>query len=76
VGPDADSFLREKYYSTLGIGLRIHNERLVFDPLELRFSLALSRPEGSALENFDMGNMSIRQYPRLDPGPPAVLPYR
>ena len=76
VGPQADSFLEEKYYSTLGFGLRLHNERLVFDPIELRFSLALSRPEGSSLENFDFGNMSIRQYPGLDPGAPSVLPYR
>ena len=69
-------FLEEKYYSTMSFGLRLHNERLVFDPLELRFTLALARPEGSSLENFDFGNMSQPRYPTLDPGAPSVLPYR
>jgi hypothetical protein len=76
VGPGADSFLHGAYFSTLGFGLRIHNARLILDPLEIRLSIALREPEGASIESFDFGNLGAPRFPGYDPGPPAVIEYR
>lgn len=76
LGPAPDSFLDGKYYSLVGFGIRLHNERLVFEPTELRFSVAVSPPPGASSKIFDFGGLSTTPLPRLDPGPPAVIPYR
>lgn len=76
VGPDSGSFLENKYYSTIGFGIRFHNDRLILDPLELRISFSIAKPEGATAENFDFGNITTRRFPSLEPGPPSVIPYR
>ena len=76
LGPDPTSFLDSKYYSTVGIGMRFHNERLILDPLELRISFSIARPEGSTIENIDFGNIDTRRFLGLDPSRPAIVPYR
>ncbi len=75
-GPAAESFLHGAYFSTLGIGLRVHNSRLIFAPVELRFSFALRQPEGTSIDAVDFGNMDIPRFQSYEPGPPAVLDYR
>ena len=76
LGPDADSFLDGKYYSMVGLGIRLHNDRLVFEPTEMRFSVAVSPPPGASTKIFGFGSMSTTPLPRLDPGAPALIPYR
>lgn len=76
LGREADSFLDGKYYSMVGFGIRLHNERLVFEPTELRFSVAVSPPPGASSKIFDFGSLSTTPLPRLDPGAPALIPYR
>jgi hypothetical protein len=76
VGEAANSFTSGAYYSTLGFGLRVHNSRLILDPLELRFSFALRAPEGSSIEAIDFGNLGALRFPGFDPGPPQVTDFR
>jgi hypothetical protein len=76
LGPDSGSFFENPYYSTIGFGIRFHNDRLILDPLELRISFSIREPAGANTENFDFGNITTRRFPSLEPGPPAVLPYR
>jgi hypothetical protein len=56
--------------------MRFHNERLILDPLELRISFSIARPEGSTIENIDFGNIDTRRFLGLDPGRPAIVTYR
>ncbi len=76
IGPEADSFLEDKYYSIVGFGIRLHNELLVFEPTELRYSHALASPEGASTKVFDFGPLPTTPFLGLDPGPPSTIPYR
>jgi hypothetical protein len=76
VGPAADSFLRGAYFSTVGVGLRIHNAHLILDPLELHFSFAVHAPAGTSIAAFDIGNLDGARWAGLEPGPPTVTEYK
>jgi hypothetical protein len=76
LGNDFDGLLRGGYTSSVGFGLRIHNERLIFDPFELRFGFLLNGPDDTSVDTFRLGSTSTTPFVGFDPGAPALLPYR
>ena len=75
VGPDFGSFLTGKYYSSIGLGLRIKNERMVFKGLELRIAFFPVEPDGSDLEYFATGGVPRFRLPDFNARLPAEVPY-
>lgn len=65
-----------RYYTSLGFGMRIHNERLVFAPLEIRFMFFPSVPPGAPTEWYHVGTVRRLPFPNFEPGPPSVFPFR
>jgi hypothetical protein len=76
VGPAWDSFAREKYWSSLGGGVRFHNERLIFSAYELRLMHHPSVPEGADSEWFRFGAVQNLEIPFLTPSAPSTVEYR
>jgi hypothetical protein len=75
IGPDFGSFLTGKYYSSIGLGLRIKNERLVFSGLELRLAYFPVEPDGADLEYFDSGGVPRLRLPDYNARLPSEVPY-
>jgi hypothetical protein len=75
VGPDHGSLLERRYTTSAGFGLRFHNERLIFNPLELRFAFLLSAPDGTTINSFRFGTSRSADLPGLEPGAPASVPF-
>ncbi len=76
VAHDLSGFLTARYYESLGLGLRLRNERLVFDTIDLQLAFLPSPPEGS-----DPQWVRFRDPPSVptDPwlvGPPGQVEYR
>ena len=76
IGPDPDSFLRGKYYSSFGVGLRFHNDQAVFI---LRAAVSLLRSQrprrgiGNRIRFFDPArDVSGGDF---TPGPPKTVPF-
>jgi hypothetical protein len=64
-----------QYYPVFGLGLRIHNEHLVFDPFEIRVAYS-SAPLPGASE-FEISFETAPTFGLLDftPPPPSVVVY-
>ncbi len=74
-GPEWNSFLDTKFYYSLGGGLRVHNERLIFDAFEARFMFHPVVPEGADTQLFRFEAVRNINIPFLSPGAPRVLKY-
>ncbi|UCE02788.1 MAG: hypothetical protein JSW67_00860 [Candidatus Latescibacterota bacterium] len=76
LGNNFEDVARGSYTSSVGFGLRFHNERLIFDPFELRFGFLLNGPEGTAIDSFRLGSSPTTSFVGFEPGAPSTLPYR
>jgi hypothetical protein len=77
LGQNWNPFQRdERYYTSFGFGMRIHNERLVFDPLEIRFMFFPSVPPDAPTDWYHIGTVRRLPFPNFEPAPPSVLPFR
>jgi hypothetical protein len=74
-GPNWNSFLHAKYYFSLGGGLRVHNERLIFDAYEVRFMFHPVVPEGADTQFFRFEAVKNLRIPFLSPGAPRIIKY-
>jgi hypothetical protein len=74
-GPDWNSFFFEKYYFSIGAGMRVHNERLIFDAYEVRFMYHPVVPEGAITESFKFEAVKNLNIPFLSPGAPRIIKY-
>jgi hypothetical protein len=75
IGPDPDSFLSSRYYSSLGLGLRFHNDWLVFGAYEVRFSFFPSQPPDASTAEFEFTTVLRYRGGRFTAGPPATVPF-
>ncbi len=70
------SIFKNDYYSTAGLGVRIKNERLIFQTIQLRIGFSLKRPAGTQVDWLDISEEQRMKTPRLIPMKPAVAEYR
>jgi hypothetical protein len=75
VGPDPDSFLHGKYYSSFGAGLRFHNDHLVFGSYELRLFYVPNVPPDASAAVFDFSTVRVVSGGDFTPGPPTTVPF-
>ena len=64
--------------SAAGIGVRIRNDNLLFNTLQIRFAIFPNnpRPEFSRISNVVISGEQLLNPNNFDPGPPSVIPYR
>lgn len=63
------------FYSTVGIGLRLKNDKLVFGAIQFRLGFAVGRSGWSDSELFEFESVSMVDRIRYTPDRPGVLPF-
>ncbi len=62
--------------SRIGLGLRLRNDNLVFNTLQIKFSFYPNLPQYSKVSNFNASGERLLDPYNFEPGPPSLLPYR
>ena len=62
--------------SSIGMGIRIRNDNLVFNTLQIRLSYFPNLPRYSKVSYLNVSGEQLLSPENFDPGPPSVLPYR
>ncbi|MCX6335260.1 MAG: hypothetical protein NT092_13345 [Bacteroidia bacterium] len=62
--------------SSVGIGVRIRNNNLVFNTFQIRFTFFPNLPQYSRTSYFTVSGEQLLKPGNFDPGPPTILPYR
>jgi hypothetical protein len=73
IGSDPDSFLRGKYYSSFGVGLRFHSDQLVFGSYELRLFYVPNVPGDASETVFGFSTVRDVSGGDFNPGPPTTV---
>ncbi len=63
-------------FSSIGVGMRIKNERLIFQTIQIRIGLALSKNTTSSVNWIDLSEESRMKSERLIPDAPGVAAYK
>lgn len=71
IAPGHGSIFKGSYYSGLGVGLRLHNESLVFKTLQLRLSIYPNHPRDVGLLGFLLNEHTRQTFYTFQPEPPA-----
>jgi hypothetical protein len=69
-------FSLNKMISEIGLGLRIRNDNLIFNTIQLRISYFPTFPDWSELQYFNIAGEKLLRPPEFSPGAPAIYPYR
>ena len=62
--------------SSIGLGVRIRNDNLVFNTLQLRFGFFPNPPDYSRISWLTVSGEQLLRPSNFDSGPPSVIPYR
>jgi hypothetical protein len=65
-----------KVLSSIGLGVRIHNQNLVFNTFQIRLGYFPNLPPFSRTSYFLVSGEQLLKPVNFDPGPPSSLPYR
>ncbi|MBQ4280215.1 MAG: hypothetical protein IJC16_09725 [Rikenellaceae bacterium] len=71
-----NDFFKNAFMSTLGVGIRIKNERLIFNTIQIQLGVALGK--GGLLDNryFKLSSESRVHQDRYLPGRPSIIGYQ
>ena len=69
------NLFRNRFYSTLGVGVRIKNENLIFGTINIRLGIALGKTGFMRAEYFDISSENRREPLRYIPQEPSVVAY-
>jgi hypothetical protein len=61
--------------SSIGVGIRIRNDNLVFNTLQIRLGYFPNLPEYSRVNYILVSGEQLLKPENFDPGPPSLLPY-
>lgn len=75
LGRESNIF-RNDFFNTIGLGVRIKNERLVFNTIQIRFGVALGKGGFRKAEYFNISNQRRPEQYRYLPEAPEVVPFR
>jgi len=75
VAEHASAYRHARHYSSLGLGIRLKNEQLVLDAIDLRVVVHPSPPRGARTEAWRAGEVEPSGSDVLAPRPPEVVPY-
>jgi hypothetical protein len=62
--------------SSIGLGVRIRNDNLVFNTFQIRVGFYPNLPKYSNTNNVTVSGEQLLKPGNFDPGPPTILPYR
>jgi hypothetical protein len=62
--------------SGIGLGVRIRNDNLVFNTLQVRLGFFPNPPLYSKISNLTVSGEQLLRPNNFDPGPPAIIPFR
>lgn len=62
--------------SSIGIGLRIRNDNLIFNTLQIRFAFFPNPPLFSNISNITVSGEQLLHPDNFEPGQPAIIPYQ
>ena len=75
IGSNKHFIFNENYYSGLGIGLRLHNENLVFKTLQLRLAFYPFHPSDMNFVGFIIEEQLKKNFYSFEPTAPAPLSF-
>ncbi len=75
LGYDANIF-RNSFYSTVGLGIRLRNERLIFSTIQLRLGMAFTKHGLAECDYFRLGNYTSVEQLRYRPTCPEIVPFK
>jgi hypothetical protein len=61
--------------TAFGLGMRIRNDQLLFNTIQIRFGYYPNVPEYSHGSSFNINGLTRLKPPNFEPGAPAVIPY-
>ncbi len=64
------------FLSSIGLGIRIRNNNLVFNTLQIRFCFYPNLPQYSKVNYFSVSGEQLLEPNKFDPGPPTIIPYQ
>jgi hypothetical protein len=73
IGSNKEFILTQNYYSGIGLGIRLHNENLVFKTLQLRLAFYPFHPDDMSFVGFVLEEQSKRQFYSFEPVQPLPL---
>lgn len=74
LGYDPDIF-KNDIASSIGIGVRIKNERLIFNNIQIRLGFSLRRPDGMGFETLSISDEKELRIENYRPETPSVIDY-
>ena len=74
IGSNKSLFLTQNYYSGIGMGVRLHNENLVFKTFHLRLAFYPFHPSNMNFAGFILDEQSKREFYSFEPTAP--LPFQ
>jgi hypothetical protein len=64
------------YLSAIGLGLRIRNDNLIFNTLQIRIGFYPDLPLHSSVNHVMISGEQLLRPKNFEPGPPALIPFR
>lgn len=76
IGPNNRIIFKEDYYSGIGVGLRLHNENLVFETFRLRLAFYPFHPNDVNFIGFILDEQSKQRYNSFEPTSPEPIQFK
>lgn len=76
IGSNKEIIFAQNYYTGIGVGLRLHNENLVFKTLQLRLALYPFHPSDMSFVGFVIEEQSKRRFYSFEPTEPMPIIFR
>ncbi len=73
IGSNQKIIFKEDYYSGIGLGLRLHNENLVFETFRLRLAFYPFPPDDMGFVGFSLQEQSKKQFNSFEPTRPDPM---
>ena len=65
-----------EYLSAIGLGIRIRNDNLILNTLQIRLGFFPNLPLNSSVNHLSVSGEQLLKPYNFEPGPPSTLPYR
>ena len=69
------NIFKNEFYTSLGIGVRLRNERLVFNTIQIRLGIAFGKPGLVESEYFRLSNATRLEQWRYRPTRPEIVTF-
>jgi len=75
IGSNKKNLFKEDYYYGIGLGVRLHNENLVFKTIQLRFTFYPNAPNDFSTTGFRLSGEERPKFNDFKVGQPDVIPF-